>query len=175
MTVSDATTRVVVTDANVLINLIHVSRLHLCADLSGYEFLVPKHVAEEITLPEQKRALREAVKGDCLRVVPVTGMEELTLYAELRTFLGRGEAACLALAATRKWMVASDEKRRFRREAVHRLGEQGVLRTEDIYQLALEKRLLTVAEADEDKAVLEEHRYVMDFGSFEELVGNEKL
>ena len=32
--------RVVVTDANVLINLIHVGRLDLLGSLSGYEFVV---------------------------------------------------------------------------------------------------------------------------------------
>ncbi len=38
------TTRVVVTDANVLINFMHVGRLSLCADLPNLEFVVPDHV-----------------------------------------------------------------------------------------------------------------------------------
>ena len=76
------TTRVVVTDANVLINFMHVGRLSLCAELPNLEFVVPDHVRH----------------------------------------LGRGEAACLVLAEKNGWTVASDEKGRFRREAVARIG-----------------------------------------------------
>jgi predicted nucleic acid-binding protein len=43
--VSSPVTRVVVTDANVLINLLHVSRLDLLSTLPGHEFVVPEHVA----------------------------------------------------------------------------------------------------------------------------------
>lgn len=44
--------RVVVTDANVLINLMHVSRLGLLAKIPDHEFVVSEHVREEITNPE---------------------------------------------------------------------------------------------------------------------------
>ena len=48
---------VVATDANVLINLIHVSRLHLCRELAGYDFVVPDHVREEIVREDQRAML----------------------------------------------------------------------------------------------------------------------
>lgn len=40
--------RIVVTDASVLINLMHVSRLGLLAKIPNHEFVVPEHVREEI-------------------------------------------------------------------------------------------------------------------------------
>ena len=42
-------------------------------------------------------------------------LDTLTLFGELRDLMGRGEAACLAVAATRGYHLASDEKKRFRR------------------------------------------------------------
>ena len=46
---TDSPSPIIVTDANVLINLLHVARLDLCARLPGLEFVVPDHVHEEIT------------------------------------------------------------------------------------------------------------------------------
>jgi hypothetical protein len=54
-------TRVVVTDTCILINLIHVGRLSLLGDLPEYEFVIPDHVYEEVTNPEQRRVLDEAL------------------------------------------------------------------------------------------------------------------
>jgi hypothetical protein len=45
--VSTSVVRIVVTDSNVLINLMHVSRLDLCGRIPGHEFVVPDHVREE--------------------------------------------------------------------------------------------------------------------------------
>lgn len=52
--------RIVVTDANVLINLMIVSRLALLAKIPNHEFVVPEHVREEITIPEQRASLDAA-------------------------------------------------------------------------------------------------------------------
>ena len=57
---TDPPQRIVVSDANVLINLMHVGRLDICGRLPGFEFVVPNHVREEIMLPEQRAALDEA-------------------------------------------------------------------------------------------------------------------
>lgn len=96
--------RVVVTDANVLINLMHVARLELLAELPDLE----------------------------------------------RT-------------------VASDEKRRFRREAVSRPGKDRIIGTADLFVLAINAGLITLEEADEDKAMLEDRRFRMPFSSFREM------
>jgi predicted nucleic acid-binding protein len=165
-----AARRVVVTDANVLINLMHVDRLSLLGHLSGYEFVVPDHVRAEITDPAQVAMLDEAASRGFLRVEPVTDLAALTLFAELIAHIDRGEAACLALAVTKGWMVASDEKRRFRREAEARLGAGSILRTQDLFVLAIRESLITIEQADADKAVLEQRRFKMSFASFRELV-----
>jgi predicted nucleic acid-binding protein len=90
--------RIVVADANVLINLMHVSRLDMCAQLRGYEFVVPDHVREEVTEPAQRAALDDAVARGVLRVEAITDLNAVALFAELTVRIGRGEAACLAIA-----------------------------------------------------------------------------
>ncbi len=167
---SDAPTRIVVTDANVLINLIHVGRLDLLAGLGGFEFVVPDHVDAEITDPSQRAVLSEAAQRDVLRTVSLNELPAIALYAELASRLGRGEAACLALAATRGWIVASDEKKRFRREAEARLGVDRILTTPGIFVLAIRRGLLSVQQADADKAALEQRRFKMSFASFRDVI-----
>lgn len=52
---SAAVRRIVVTDANVLINLMHVSRRGLLGCIPGHEFVVPDHVREEVMVPDHRR------------------------------------------------------------------------------------------------------------------------
>ena len=113
---TNAETVVVVTDANVLINLMRIGQLPLLGQLDGYRFLVPAEVVNEITEPDQREALSWALTEGHLEQVVVDTMESLQLFAELRDVMGMGEAACLALAATRGCHIASDEKKRFRRK-----------------------------------------------------------
>ncbi len=162
--------RVVVTDANVLINLMHVGRLDICGRLPEYEFVVPDHVREEIIRDAHRRALDDAVARGVLRIEPIVAIEALTLFTELILHLGRGESACLALAVTNGWLVASDEKRRFRREAEDRLGKDRIVGTADLFVLAIRAGLVTIEEADADKALLEQQRFTMGFKSFRDLV-----
>jgi predicted nucleic acid-binding protein len=117
--------RVVVTDANVLINLIHAGHLDLLGALTAFEFVIPDHVIAEITVPAQRQALEIALTRSTLRKQSVTDPKELATYAELRRIMGSGEAAYLAVAEARGWLIASDEKRRFRREVIARLGKGG--------------------------------------------------
>ena len=161
---------VVVTDANVLINLMHVARLDLCARLPGFEFVVPEHVREEIIEPSQRSALDEAVDRGAYRVEAITSMAAVDLFAELIGFLGRGEAACLALAVERGWTIASDERRRFRREVEHRIGAARIIGTKELYVLAIRAGFLSVEQADTDKALLEQRRFRMEIASFRDLV-----
>lgn len=161
---------IVVTDANVLINLMHVVRLDLCARLPGHEFVVPDQVREEITDANQRIALDDAVVRSVVRIEAITDLSAVTLFTELIARIDRGEAACLALAIERGWCVASDERRRFRREAEQRIGAERIIGTKDLYLLAIRAGLLSVEEADEDKAVLERHRFKMGFESFRDFV-----
>jgi predicted nucleic acid-binding protein len=159
-----------VTDANVLINFMHVERLALLGALPSYTFVVPEPAVLEITDHGQMQQLQEALLRHSLRQEAITAPHELTAYAELRLIMDQGEAACVAMAAARGWMVASGERRRFRREVVVRLGEGRLVTTAGLLVLAIRAGLLSVAQADHAKAVLEQHRFRMNFTSFRELL-----
>jgi len=164
--------RIAVADANVLINLIHVQKLGMLASLAGYEFVVPDDVISEITDSAQRSALETALSAGHLRRESITDPVELARYTELRQVLGAGEAACVTLAQTRGWLIASDEKRRLRREVNERLGPGRLVTTPGLFVLAIRAGVMTVAEADQAKAILERHRFRMAFTSFRDVVGN---
>jgi predicted nucleic acid-binding protein len=167
--------RTVVLDASVVINLIHAGRLDLLGSLEGYAFVVPEQVIVlEVTYPDQARALAEGLDQGWLRREGSTDTAEIALYAELAVVMGKGEAACLAVAACRGWMVGCDEGGRFRREAVARLGRERLVNTPGVIVLAIRRGLLSVEEADAIKEVLAERRYQMPFASFRDVVGDEK-
>lgn len=84
--------------------------------------------------------------------------------------LGSGEAACLALAQSRGWLIASDERRVFFREVVRRLGPGSILNTAGLFVLAIHSGAITVDEADDAKALLERHRFRMRFASFRDVL-----
>lgn len=161
---------VVITDANVLINFCHIEQVTLFGALEGYEFRMPPEVLEEITDAAQRAMVDSEIAAGHLNIVAVDTIEALTSYAELRDLMGRGEAACLALAATAGTFIASDEKKRFRKKAVELLGEERILRTEDLLLSAIKVGVISVEQADSFKAVLGEHRYTMTFASFAELM-----
>lgn len=162
--------RVVVTDANILINLIHVQRLELLGALPGYEFVVPDEAVREVTDPAQCEALQAAITSSVLWPVAIDDMATLELFAELRAIMGPGEAACLSLAVQRGWLIASDEKRVFRREAQARLGPGRILNTAGILLLAIRAGMLTTEQADNAKSELERRRFRMKFASFRDLL-----
>ncbi len=161
--------RVVITDANILINLIHVKRLSLLRDLPGFHFVVGDEVLAEINKPAQALALKEIVdRGDIGRV-SLENTTELALYAEHSQFVGKGEASCLAIAEVRGWLIASDERRKFQRIAEERIGTGRILNTPGIYVMAIRSELLSVEDADADKQILERHRFKMRFKSFRDI------
>jgi predicted nucleic acid-binding protein len=162
--------REVVIDATVLINLCHAERLDLLGALSEFAFVVPPEVIAEVIDPTQRQRLQSALECGDLREEALTDPAELAAYAALRRMMGTGEAACLALAEHRGWLLAGDEKRRFRREALSRLGEGRLVTTAGLLLLGIRAGLLSVEEADAVKEVLEQHRFRMVFGSFRELL-----
>lgn len=130
-------TSIVVVDANVLINLIHVDRMDLLGKLAGYEFVVPPEVEAEINIPAQVENLTHAFSADYIRRQSLTSTEELAIYADHTKSIGRGEAACLAMAEVQGWYVASDEQRRFLRICQERLGANKILNTPGIFVIAI--------------------------------------
>jgi predicted nucleic acid-binding protein len=161
---------VVITDANVLINLFHIGQLALLGTLPPYQFRVPSEVLAEILDPAQQDAVNACLKTGHLKEIVVDSMASLALFAELRDVMGRGEAACLALAASTGAYIASDEKRRFRRRAIELIGEAKVLRTEQIIVEAIRRKLMSIEQADLHKATLADNNYVMTFTSFADLM-----
>lgn len=173
MPTKKARIRVVFTDANILINLLHIERLDLLGLLEELEFVVPAPVEAEITDPEQRRALAVAADGGYLAVEPLTGLEELTRFGELRVVMGDGEAACLAMAAERGgWVATSDKKRKFRREAIRLLGPGRLLNLIGLFVIAIRQGLVTVAEADAYKEVLARNRFRLKIRSFEDVLAD---
>lgn len=167
---TDPPSVVVVTDANVLINLIHTGRLLMLGKPPSLRFVVPENVVAEITDEVQAARLAEALAAGTLTSCALIELAELALFAELRHVLGAGEAACLAMAHGKGWHIASDERGRFRSEVLSRLGEERLVTTPAIYVRAIRAGLLTVAEADADKALLAARRFVMKFASFADLL-----
>ena len=95
---TDPPSVVVVTDANVLFNLIHTRRLAILGELPGLRFVVPDDVVAEVTDEDQRLRLTEAMAAGTLTSCSLTDIAELSVFAELRPVLGAGEAACLAAA-----------------------------------------------------------------------------
>lgn len=164
--------RIVVADANVLINLILVGQLPLLGALPEYEFVVPNDVVSEITDAQQRSALDATLAAGHLRQESIADSQELARYAELRAILGKGEAACLALAESRGWLIASDEKRTLRREVDRRLGPGRLITTPGLFVLGIRAGVLTIEEADRAKGLLEQSRFRMSFRSFRDVVGD---
>lgn len=161
--------RTVAVDTNVLVNFLHVDRLDLLGRIPGYVFVAPEDVVSEVKYPDQTRRLEEALaRGDVHR--DVVKSEERSVYAELCQTVGKGEAACLAIANGRGWLVATDELRRVRRWAREHLGEGRTLNTPGLLVLAIRCGVLTVEGADRIKAALEERRFRMRFASFKDVL-----
>ena len=170
MSLASAVVRIVLTDANIIINLIHTHCLGILGKLSGYEFVVPGEVVREVTDPRQSEALRLAIDAGAVRAITIDDVATLKLFAELLAIMGSGEAACLSLAQTRGWFIASDEKKVFRREALARLGPGRIMNTAGILLVAIRAGVICVDDADRMKAELERHRFRMPFASFRELL-----
>lgn len=162
------TPRLVLTDATVLINLAQVDRLDLLSALQDLAFCVPQEVLTEVI--REKTRVEEALRRGHFRELLLGETGELALFADLRQVMGMGKAACLSMAVHRGALIASDEKRVFKREAEARLGPGRLLNTPGLLVLAIRREILTVDEADALKRDLEAGRFRMKFKSFRDLI-----
>ncbi len=170
----DPDSETVALDASVLINFLILDRVDLFRGLPGLEFVIPQAVENEIRdprYPKQQKALRQSLDVGDIRVERIESLTEIEAVTLLRKVLGAGESECLVLAQARGWMVACDERGRFRRLADERVGEARITTTPDLMLRAICANLLTVEEADAMKARLEKHRFRMPFDSFRERLG----
>jgi predicted nucleic acid-binding protein len=106
---------------------------------------------EEVSYPDQAEALARALEAGHLRRESSTDPAEIALYAEVRKRMGKGEAACLAMAAARGWLLGSDDRgRAFRRLVGERIGTGRLI---DTARIAGEARALGVLSADDARQI----------------------
>ena len=165
--------RVIVTDANVLINLAITDHLALFSCIDELEFVTSEEVLTEVTVEWQRERVNRCIADGHLSTLRLESPEGLEVFADLRRVMGLGEASCLALAETNDWGIASDEKGVYRRVALARLGEQNLLTTVDIYVMAIKADCMTIEAADAAKVLLAEHRFKMGFDSFGDFFNRE--
>lgn len=157
----------VATDSSFLINFLVIDRVDILRALSKYAFRVPNHVSVEITYEDQRDRFIRALEDGTVVEIELTEMREIETYAGLRRFLGDGEAACLAAAVMRRWVVAADEMGRFRREVHERLGSDYWLDTRRALVEALQLGFLTAANANGIRDELRRNRFAMPGPPFE--------
>ena len=104
-------------DANSVIDLIKLDVLPVVSKASGYAFLITEEVTSEIKWDKQRNVLQQIINARLIWKVSLNDIEELKLFSELTTTLGRGEAASLAYARYHNCYMLSDENNRaFMRE-----------------------------------------------------------
>jgi predicted nucleic acid-binding protein len=163
----------VVADSSFLINFLVLDRMDILGALAQFRLHVPNHVRVEIRYDDQRARLQAAVEGGIVTEMEITEPSEILMYAEFRQFLGDGESASLAVAVSRRWVIAADEKGRFRRELFGRLGENYLLDTAGALVTAIKAGVITVEQAEALRRQLRSNRFEMDPRPFNELLKEE--
>ena len=158
------------TDACILINLLRVHRLELLGAVPPYVFFMPTEVLREITYPDQQAELREALDRGWVQETRLETITELQIFTRANEQLGCGESACIAITEVRNWILGTDDSKGAKWKKVISAPGIRVLNTPGLLLLAIQQNKLTVQQADQIKAILEQHRFRMGFGSFQELV-----
>ena len=158
----------VVADTSLLLNFLKIGRIDLLA--AFYRIVITEHVRTEVTDPDHRKALDEAIANGSIEETAVTDPRELGMFSQLNVFLDRGESAAIAVAVQRGWILGLDEKGVALREARSRLGTSRILNTVGVLANCIRQGLLSIKEADEIKEDLARKRFVIKLGSFAELV-----
>ena len=157
-------------DTSVLINFLILNRVDILANLPGYRFVVLDAVELEVLRPQQQATLAAAFEQSLLDRVGAATPQELEFFAEHRKRMGLGEAACLAAAEARGWMLASDERRVFRRFARERIGDSRILTTPGILVEAVSGGVISIQDLQAVTDELERNRFRVPPGAFEGLL-----
>lgn len=140
----------IVVNTTVLSNLAIANRLELLPNLYG-EILVPFPVYQEILQGVEAgyefltRAAQFVQKGQAIHVEVPRRPSEWRLFRKLRSFLGDGEAAGIALAKSRGVLFLSDDRRARLLAAEHSVAVSGTL---GVLKTAVDLDQLSIAEAD---------------------------
>lgn len=110
-----------VIDACSLINLCATGELEAWLRALGGRWHVPKAVQSESlylrieqadgTVAREAISLESAIKSKALDICEPVGKEEIELYLELAVSLDDGEAMALAIAKSRQWLLATDDRK----------------------------------------------------------------
>lgn len=163
----------VIADTCVLLNFILAERFDLLCRHQDYRIIITEHTRAEIMDRGQREELDRAIQMDEIGEIRITDPDELAIFAVCRAVLGKGESAAIAVAERRGWVIATDEKKRARREIERRLGTGRLLTTPGIILKCILNGTLAVAEADAIKAKLAANRFTMSFASFADLLGDQ--
>jgi predicted nucleic acid-binding protein len=158
-------------DTCVFVNFAIVGRVDVIAKISGFLFHVPQEVVDEVTVARQRQLLDEMLASGDLKKTEVHDVSELARFAEYSQRFGRGESACLAIAACRGWVFATDESKDKRLKKEIESSKVRIINTPGLILKAIQDGVLSISEADAIKAELEKNRFKMDFGSFQEFAG----
>jgi len=163
----------VIADTCIPINFILAERFDLLCRHQDYRIITTQHTRAEIMDGAQREELDRAIQMDEIGEIQITDPDELATFAACRAVLGKGEAAAIAVAERRGWVIATDEKKRARREIERRLGTGRLLTTPGIILKCILNGTLTVPEADAIKTKLAANRFTMSFASFAGLLGDQ--
>lgn len=171
MEVSDPNTLVV--DTSVLINFLCIDRMDLIAKHS-YSFVVTEHVAEEVKnyYSDERRRLEDAFESAILQEERVEARVLAAVPASLAASrrLGLGERSAIALATSKGWQLAIDD-RRAAKEALEIGPALEILTTQDLVVSMIRENLLNIVEADDMKHLWStRYRFHLRISSFADVV-----
>jgi len=110
-----------VIDACCMINLCATGELEAWLQALGGQWHVPKAVQSESlylrieqtdgTVAREAISIESAIRANVLGLCEPVGKEEMQLYLELAASLDDGEAMALAIAKSRQWLLATDDRK----------------------------------------------------------------
>jgi len=100
-----------VVDTSVLISILLLDWPWLLTETTGHRAWIPPEVNAEVKYAQQRTALDKWLGQDVLAIQPIVDLESLKLFARLARRLGKGEAACLTLAAARPGLTLATDDR----------------------------------------------------------------
>jgi len=141
----------VVLDACLAITFGNARALGVVTEMAAHHVVLAGRAHGEVLRPPASEEVGQAIQSGTLRLACVdpeieAEQEALVRFDGASRFHGRGEAEVLALAASRGWIVGSDEiaVRRFVRDT---LGPDRIAGTMDILRWAVREERMTVGDA----------------------------
>ena len=152
-----------VVDNTVLSNFAHIEQPRLLA-LAFDEIVTVQAVMDELAVGEELKRVPD-VDWSWLTITQLTD-DELAVAHSLQQSLGRGESACIAVAAARRWLLMTDDRdarRKAREKAVTVSGTLGALMN------LVRRKTLSMPEADQFLIVMKQCGYRCPVNSLSDL------